>query len=239
MIRWLALIVALAGPARAQDLQIGTEPDYAPYVFLDGQGELIGFDIDLGNAICAELALTCTWVAMPFDQLVDTVARGEVDLAIAGMAATPGRAERVDFTRPYRDNTVASFGAFAALQPGLSAEGALTAVQSGTIYIDELDALGQPYREYESMTAMLDALRRGEVQVIFGGYGNIEDIIETTEPQLRIIEGVEMTNYGTAIAVHRGNKGLTQRINAALDALEARGVLDELEARWFPVGQVL
>jgi polar amino acid transport system substrate-binding protein len=238
MIRALATLAVLAGPAVAEDLRIGTEPDYAPYAFYE-DGVLQGFDIDLGNAICDRGGFTCTWVEMAFEDLVGAVAAGEIDIAIAGMAATPSRAEIVDFSIPYRATNVPNFAAFASLLPGLTADGVMTAVQSGTIYVDHLAGAGQPFQTYPDMTAMIAALRAGEVQAIFGGYGNIEELIERGEAGLRIIASVEMEGYGTSIAVTRLKAGLTQRIDGLIEGLSADGVLDELETRWFAVGLVL
>jgi polar amino acid transport system substrate-binding protein len=233
------VLMLLAPAASAETLRIGTEPDYAPYAFIDGNGELVGFDIDLGNALCAAGNFTCEWVPMPFDALVDAVAAGEIDMAIAGMAATPSRAERVDFSDPYRPNSGPNVGAFAAFQPGLRAEGVLTGVQSGTIYVEFLESIGQPYVLYPDTTAMIAALRAGEVQAIFGGGGNLEEYIERGEAGLRIVEYMEVPNYETAMAISRTKKGLLGTINTLLDGLRTEGVLDELEARWFPVGMVL
>ena len=229
-------VLALLGCAvQAETLRIGTEPDYAPYTLLGADGHLSGFDIDLATLICDRGGFDCEWTVMTFSDLVGAVGKGRIDIAIAGMADTPGRRRLVDFSRPYRPNTP-GYGAYAALSPGFSADGLLAGVQAGTIQAEFLQSLGRDYQSYPDTTAMILALRAGEVGVVFGGLGNIEGLIETTDPDLRIVETVEVDNYDTAIAISRDWPGLTARIDALIDAIEADGQLQNLETRWFPVG---
>jgi polar amino acid transport system substrate-binding protein len=241
MIRAAAALLAMAltaAPVQAETLRIGTEPDYAPYMFLDAKGQFTGFDKDLGDIICAQGAFDCEWVPMAFSDLIPAIQTGRIDIAISGMASTQARARIVDFTIDYRPPGPAA-GAFAALRPGLSADGLLAGVQIGTIQADYLASAGHPHRTYPDSRSMIDALRRGEVEVIFGGYGNIDQIIRDTDPDLRIIELVEVPGYGTAIAVSRARKGLLPRLDSILTGLFADGTLDRLEQVWFPDGQDL
>lgn len=238
--RWMlaALALVCAAPVPAETLRIGTEPDYAPYAMQRDDGSLIGFDIDLGKLICARGPFECEWVVMAFSDLVGAVHDARLDIAIAGMADTPGRRELVDFSRTYRPATP-GFGAYAALTPGLSADGLLAGVQEGTIQQEFLTAIGRAHRSYSDTTTMIAALRAGEVEVVFGGLGNIEQAAETTDPDLRIVEIVAVDNYGTAIAISRERKGLTARIDLILNGIEAEGLLQDLEDRWFPEGESL
>lgn len=238
MIRWMILAMGLAVPALAETLRIGTEPDYAPFIFTAPDGTLSGFDKDLGDAICAQAGFECIWTTMPFVDLVGAVADGTIDIAISGMADTPSRRELVDFSIPYRPD-LGNVAAFAGTSLGLSAEGLLAGVQVGTVQAEYLAEIGHPHRTYIDLAELAAALRRGEVQVIFAGYGNLTHLIETTAPDLRIVEIIEVPNYATAIAINRGIKGLKVRIDAVIEAMGRNGQLEELENRWFPAGQSL
>jgi len=239
MLRGLIMALVLScGAVRAETLRIGTEPDYPPYATLGPDGQLTGFDIDLANLICARGGFDCEWTVMTFGHLVGAVAKGRIDIAIAGMADTPARRGQVDFSRGYRP-AAPGYAAFAALTPGLSAEGLLAGVQAGTIQADFLSELGHRHRTFADTATMIAALRSGDVDAIFGSVGSIDRMIETTEPGLRIIEMVAVDNYDTAIAISRDVPGLTARINALIDAIEADGTLQDLETRWFPVGESL
>ena len=86
---------------------------------------------------------------------------------------------------------------------------------------------------------MIAALRAGEVGVVFGGWGNLEAVIATTDPDLRIVEVVDVPSYPTAIAVGRDRASLRMRIDAIIAGMEKDGTLDRLERRWFPEGMAL
>lgn len=235
----LAFLVALALPAGAEPLRIGTEPDYAPYILRDpATGELTGFDKQMGDEICRRGGFDCEWVPMLFSDLVPSVAAGEIDIAIAGMADTPARRQIVAFTRTYRD-ILPSAGAYAALRPGLSSEGLVAGVQQGTVHADFLAAAGRPHVTFPDTASMIAALRTGEVGVVFGGWGNLEAVIATTDPDLRIVEVVDVPSYPTAIAVGRDRASLRMRIDAIIAGMEKDGTLDRLERRWFPEGMAL
>jgi polar amino acid transport system substrate-binding protein len=235
MLKTFCAMITLATPALAEPLRIGTEPDYAPYIFSAPDGTLTGFDKDLGDAICTQAGFECIWTTMPFADLVGAVADGTIDIAISGMADTPTRRELVDFSLPYRPD-LGNVAAFAGMSLGLSAEGLLAGVQIGTVQAEYLAEIGHPHRTYIDLSELEAALRRGEVQVIFAGYGNLQHLIDTTAPDLRIVEAVEVPNYPTAIAISRAIKGLKDRIDAVIAEMGRNGQLDELENRWFPEG---
>jgi polar amino acid transport system substrate-binding protein len=237
MIRALAFVL-LAASASAEPLRIGAEPDYRPYMQRDAAGNWTGFDRQLGDEICVRGGYDCEWVLMPFDALIPAIVAGEIDIAIAGMANAPSRARVVDFTQPYRPDSP-NYGAFAALVPALTVEGMLTGVQTGTVHADYLEQVGQPFRAYPDTARLLEALRSGDVQVIFGSLGALEDMTETTDPDLRIVATLELPNYATAIAVTKDRPDLRARLDEILETLDAEGVLDALEQRWFPEGVAL
>jgi polar amino acid transport system substrate-binding protein len=59
----LAAFAVMASGAMAQDVvRIGTEGAYPPWNFINDANEIVGYEIDLGNEICARAELTCEWV---------------------------------------------------------------------------------------------------------------------------------------------------------------------------------
>ena len=75
--------------ASAEDkLLVGTESSYAPFEFTNQDGKLVGFDIDLTEAIAKELGLEVEWMQMPFDGLIPAMLTGQVDMAAASFTIT-------------------------------------------------------------------------------------------------------------------------------------------------------
>jgi polar amino acid transport system substrate-binding protein len=87
--------------ARTGRVVIGTAPGYYPFEMVDRIGELIGYDIDLGQAIAEALGAQLEWRQFEFAGLIPAIQTGEIDLLIAGMSITGRRALAVSFSNPY------------------------------------------------------------------------------------------------------------------------------------------
>ncbi len=108
----LALALALsAPPAQAGPvldrikqrglLVVGTDPTYPPLSVRAADGTIIGYEMDLARYLARALKVKLEIKAMPFNQLLPALQKGEVDLVLAGMTITPPRNSRVMFAGPH------------------------------------------------------------------------------------------------------------------------------------------
>src|SRR5258706_8266668 len=98
----LALACAFASvsaiAADASTLRFGLEAQYPPFESKGANGELQGFDIDIGNAVCTTAHLKCTWVETSFDGLIPALQGRKFDAINSAMNATEKRRQAIDFT---------------------------------------------------------------------------------------------------------------------------------------------
>lgn len=87
--------------AHADDstLRIGIEAAYPPFSFKTPEGEISGFDYDIGNALCDEMKIKCQWVVLAFDGMIPSLKVRKVDAILSSMSITPDRLKSVDFTK--------------------------------------------------------------------------------------------------------------------------------------------
>ena len=130
------LVSMVVGSAEGQTLRIGTEGAYPPFEYRDASGTLKGMDVEVGNALCAEMKVTCTWMPQDFDGLIPAIRAGKIDIIISSLSMTPDRAKVIDFTKPY----YLSPSQFVALKSSgitddpATLKGKTIGVQSGTIH---------------------------------------------------------------------------------------------------------
>lgn len=86
---------------RKRMVAIGTNAEYAPFEYLDSNGNLTGFDIELMNAIAKEAGFEVKWVDLPFDSLLGSIEAGDIEAIAASIAPTEERAKSVDFSDVY------------------------------------------------------------------------------------------------------------------------------------------
>ena len=94
-------ITTLAGAAFAADLRVGLNPAYEPFESKTPTGEIVGFDVDIANALCEQIKRKCVFVESEWDSIIPGLQAKKYDVIISSMSITPERARVVDFTNRY------------------------------------------------------------------------------------------------------------------------------------------
>ena len=222
-----------------------TEGEFPPFNYLDDEGVLGGFNVDLARAICAELGAACDIKVRPWDELLLALKRGDADAVIAGHAVTASALAGVDFT----DRYFFTPGRFAALtstpQAPVSPEsldGRTIAVAQGTPHEAFVRAHFRDSRvmAFESAELAREALQQGKADFVFDdGIGLalwINGSLSRNCCDLRGGPYLEAAFFGDgmAVAVPRNDPQIRNLINAALRKLKSNGRFDELLTRYFP-----
>lgn len=230
--------LAFAFPAAAETLRLGTAGDYRPYAFHDTNGQLQGFDIALGDALCGRIKASCTWIEDGFAKLLPGLAQGHYDAVIAAVAVTRERQAMVDFTDSYEETPPE--GIFVGIDTAYAdVETMSIGVASGTIHEQHLKNGNLSPRSYPTTAAAFDALMSGEVDLVFGSPGELEPRVYRTSRAASILGREDISAGSAAIAVAKGNDTLRQSLNNALAELRADGTLARLRKTWLAPSQDL
>jgi polar amino acid transport system substrate-binding protein len=232
--------------SRINVIRFLTEIDYPPFNFAGTDGNPLGFNIDLARMLCEELKLACTIQMRRFETLIPALNANQGDAAIASVAATPDMRARVDFTDPYyrtparfvgrRDSPIMD-----PLPERL--EGKKVAVVAGTAHEAYLKALftEAEVRGYPNADAARQALRRGEVDLLFGDAISLAFWLNGTDSEncCAFRGGPYIDNRyfgeGIGIAVKKGNETVRLALNWALFRVWEQGRFTELWLRYFPI----
>ena len=243
---WLAVaaIAAIAGTAEAAEkVKIGTEGAYPPFNWIDSDGNLQGFDVDIAKALCEEAKFECEFVVQDWDGMIPGLEAKKYDAIIASMSITEERKQKVDFTGKYY-NTPAKFIAAKGAGIDISPEGLqgkTVGVQRATIHENFIrDKFpGAEVKAYGTQDEANADLVAGRVDLVMA------DAVALDEGFLKTPEGAGFEfvgpNYddpayhgeGAGIAIRKGEDALRQAFDDAIKAIRASGKYDEIQKKYF------
>lgn len=217
----------------------GTASGFPPFEFTEN-GELVGFDIDLAEAVIGEAGYEVgEWVDIEFDSLIPSLTGGDIDLIAAAMTITEERAETIAFSEPYYQSDQAVLvhedGDF---QPNdvNDLEGRTVGAQAGTTGEGEVEALidegivaEADYRQYDNYTLAVTDLENQNVDAIVIDIPVAENFADTRAVTVAfIIETGEEFGFGM-----RQDDDRLSDVNDAITALQDDSTFDDLVETWF------
>ncbi|WP_376766055.1 ABC transporter substrate-binding protein [Acerihabitans arboris] len=243
---WLPAALALfALSAQAQEIRFGVDPTFPPFEFKTQNGELAGFDIDLGNAICHELQAKCRWVENGFDGLIPALKAKKFDGILSSLSITEERAKAINFSDKLF-NTPAFLVAdkSGGLKPTAeSLKGKRVGVQQGSVFEAYAKKFWAPAGveviPYPSADAVYADLVVGRLDA------TLDDATVVTESLLSKPQGQkfgliqprvndrEIFGPGTGIGLRKEDGELQASLNRAIAKIRSDGTYDKLSAKYF------
>ncbi|AGH38853.1 transporter substrate-binding domain-containing protein [Bibersteinia trehalosi] len=233
----LSAVIAATTMANAQEITFAMEPSYPPFELTNEKGEIVGFDVDVANAICKEIGATCHFKSQAFDALIPSLikGRGGFDAAISAIDITEARAKQVAFTDAYYESS-ASF--IAVKDKNVSLETAKkVGVQNGTTYQQYVNNETKQYAasSYNSLQDAVLDLKNGRIDIIFGDTDVLRDMFEKN-PELGFV-GEKVTdkkyfNNGLGIAVNKSKTELVESLNKGIKAIKESGEYQTIYDKW-------
>lgn len=212
---------------------IATDATFAPFSFVDVDGELSGIDIDVFKAAMEVEGLNYEFMPMSFSAALQALETKQVDGMIAGMAITPARQETFDFSEPYYIS-----GNSFAVQPDSDVEtyedleGRKVAVKTGTtgfaIAEDMADEYGFDITIFEDSANMYEDVMVGNADAAIEIFAVMAHSINTGQVDLKFI-GEELSPSEMGFAVHKDLNGeLLDAFNRGLQTIQGNGTYDEI-----------
>ena len=226
-----------AQPEAKTTLVVGVSADYAPFEFMypDAGGNMVygGIDISVAQYVADELGLTMQVENMSFDNLLASLDKGDFDIVLSAMEATPERLENADFSDPYYTDVPPAIlvKADKADQYKTLADfsGKYVGAQTATTKLDMVnDMEGVTPVPLSSVLELVNELVYDKVDAILVD-GGVAQQYADANPDLVIAEA--SSELGEAapycIAVAKGDpKGLLDGINAAIAKMTAENKIE-------------
>ncbi|MGB1237266.1 MAG: transporter substrate-binding domain-containing protein [Pseudomonadales bacterium] len=240
-----ALFVASYLPTQAtagETLKIATEGAYAPFNMTNAKGHLIGFDVDIANALCVQMQVQCEIVQQDWQGIIPALNAGAFDAIVASMSITEARLKEVDFTHPYYSNRLAFVAAKADefATDNNSLQGKALGAQRDTIAGNYLEReLGKvvDVKLYDTQQEAYAQLVTGQLDGLVSDKLPAYDWINSAAGSAFEFKGKPIeskTLDQIAIAVRKSDTALKERFNTAIEAIVSNGTYARINARYFP-----
>jgi polar amino acid transport system substrate-binding protein len=225
---------------KAGKIVVGTSADYPPYEFhkqINGNDQIVGFDIDTANEIAKDLGVKLEIKDMKFDGLLAALDSGNVDFVIAGMTPDAERRKQVDFSKVYYkaiQGVVTRVQDKDSVKDAASLSGKKIGVQKGSVQekIANTQIKGAKVKALGNVSDLILELKNGKVDAV---------IIELPVANAYIANNsdIALTNLtftdeegGSAVAIKKGNADLVNQIDSTLDRLMKKNAIDGFFANW-------
>jgi polar amino acid transport system substrate-binding protein len=249
----VAVVIASAAmvaiPTQARDLaeirdgvfQVANSGAYPPFSFVNTQGELVGFDVDIAKALAEKMGVEVNIQSSPWNGIIAALAGGRFDACICSMSVTEERQQAVDFSDPY-------------YSAGLSVW-----VQSSTDGINSIDdfsgkrvgsTLGETGNQwavengdgkwsnqtFQGLPSMMNGLTTGRIDIMIADDVPVLVAMQKSAPDIKRIDVGELPRWPAAISIQKNEPELLAALNGALAEIKADGTYQDIVDQWIGEG---
>jgi arginine/ornithine transport system substrate-binding protein len=238
----------IAGTAQARDydtVRFGVDVPYEPMEYRTPEGELTGFDIELGNALCAEMGIECEWVVQGWDGIIPGLMSRKYDAIMSSMTINEERREQVLFSDPYFTPPSAWFvpaDSNIDMPAKETLEGKNIGVQRGTLqdnYVSDMYGNVADINRYATADDMVLDMEAGRLDAVFLDFPvGKSTLLDSQDGNYKVVGSMitEPKSYfgdGFGIAFRKRDEELASKFNEALATLKENGTYDKIFDKYF------
>jgi ABC-type amino acid transport substrate-binding protein len=216
-------------------LRVGLDPTYPPFESLS-DGQYVGHDIELANAIATDLGVQAEFKPLALDTQYDALASDQVDMLISALPFIYERQKEVRYSQPYyqagqmlvvrRGNTaVKSAGDLQGKRVGVEL-GSNADTEARRLARTTLPTL-QVRPDYHSASDALDALARNDLDASIADNTSAQEYLATNPGAVSVLSP-PLTDEPFVVAMPAGAGGLASRVDATIERLRASGDLAKM-----------
>lgn len=221
-------------------LTVGTMGTYQPYTFLNKEGELDGFDVDIAKEIAKGLNVDIDFVSQEFSGMIAGLQTGKFDMVASQMTITDERKQQMLFSDPYITNEVkvivqdsntdiASIDDFVGKKIGVGL-GTNDETYLRTTILPEVGDF--TIRTYDDVITSLRDLDAGRIDATINNLYALKPIIEANGFKIKAV-GDPIKSDRPGLAVKKGNEAFIEEVNRVLKEIKQDGTYDKIFVKWF------
>ncbi|WP_026789346.1 ABC transporter substrate-binding protein [Pleomorphomonas oryzae] len=241
-----ALLALSLGGAAAKEWKkvvIATEGAYPPFNYVDTDGKMKGFDVDIALALCDQMKVECQIVAQDWDGMIPALLAGKFDAIIASMSITPERKKVIDFSEKYYNTPPAIVVPKDSDIKGVTADdlaGKTVGAQVSTMHADyvEKKLTKSELKTYPTADEYKLDLANGRLDAVNDDIVVLSQWLKTDAGACCKVVGTitpvpEIHGVGAGIGVRKEDTDLRDMFSAAIKAIRANGKYQEINKKYF------
>lgn len=219
------------------ELVVATEGTWAPWTYHDENNNLVGFDVEVAQAIAEKLGVKATFAETEWDGIFAGIDSRRYDLTCNGVEITDERAQKYDFSTPYgyihtalivrSDNdTIHDF---------TDLQGKTTANSLGSTYAMQAESYGATVQTIDTLEETLQLVEHGRVDATLNADVSFYDYVSVHPEKPFKIVALTSDASQVAIPLRKGEetKALREAVNTAIADLAADGTLKAISEKYF------
>lgn len=221
---------------KAGTIKFGLDDSYPPFESRDSSNNLVGFDIDLGNAIAAKLGVKAEYTSTDFNGIILALNSNKFDAILSALSITDDRKKEIAFAGPYlmSGQVIIVKAGNAAVKSAADLKGKTVAAQLGSTGEEAAKKIQgtKEVKTYDKVPEELQDLLIGRVDAVIvdkpvGGY-----YIESKKDQYKVLDP-QLTQEPIGIGVRQKDTDVQKEIQTIIEGFEKDGTLSKLSIKWF------
>lgn len=237
-----AVFAAAMGTSASAEVKLGLDSsNYEPFYTRSADGEWTGWEIEIGEAICAAMKEECTWVPIAWDGIIPALTAKKIDAIFGSMSITDERKKTINFSEKYY-NTPAALIAPKTLKIESAADlvGKNIGVQVSSThqnYVNANLAEGATVKIYQDFNEHNFDLVAGRVDAVVADSLALTPFLESADGACcevkMILNDDAIFGIGVGAGIRKDDTELLEKINAAIAQIREDGTYEKISAKYF------
>ena len=221
----------------AGKIVVGVEGTYPPFTYHDGNGELVGFDVEVAERIAEKLGVEVEFVEAAWDSLLIGIDSGRLDLVVNAVSITEERAEKYDFTAPYyyEARRVIVRAEDDSIQSAEDLNGKKVATNVTNAFIPWYESMGAEIVGIDTSGEAIELVLSGRADLCGTSVPVLNSYMDEhpdAEGKLKVAFVIPDSEDQIAIPVRKGETRFLEAVDQALAQLRDDGTLKELSEKY-------
>jgi len=241
-----ASLIAATGSAQAKEwtkVRIAMDATYPPFESLAANGEIVGFEKEIGDALCAKMKVECEFINTAWEGIIPGLNAGVYDAILSSMSITAERKEQVDFTEKVYQTPPAIAVAKDSKLAGVTdsdLSGVTIGAQTSTTHANYVQEKlkSAELKVYPSADEYKLDLTNGRIDAVIDDVVVLDQWVKSPEGACcKILAPLTpdpvINGDGAGIAIRKGEDDLREMFNKAIDEIRADGTYETINKKYF------